>query len=56
MDHCVLDYSKLPPVVRCMACGATTALQLPIPITEAVKVADAFAADHRRCVMPEVKG
>jgi hypothetical protein len=47
--RCVLDYASQPPVFRCLACGATQVVPLPLPITEVVQLSEQFQADHRRC-------
>ena len=46
-DHCVVDMQA--QVLRCEVCGTETPLSLPAPITEVVKRADQFVAQHRRC-------
>jgi hypothetical protein len=46
-DHCVVDMQR--QVMRCEACGTETPLNLPMSITEVVRRADQFVAQHRRC-------
>jgi hypothetical protein len=46
-DHCVVDMQS--QVMRCEACGTETPLNLPMSITEVVRRADQFVAQHRRC-------
>lgn len=46
-DHCVVDMQA--QVMRCEVCGTETPLRLPAPITEVVRRADQFLAQHRRC-------
>lgn len=46
-DHCVVDMKA--KVMLCTACGTETPLDLPMPITEVVRRADQFIAQHRRC-------
>lgn len=48
-DHCVFDYSKQPPTFRCLICGATREAQLPMAVTELVKLSDTFTRGHRSC-------
>ena len=48
-DHCFLDYSKHPQTLRCMECGDTQELVLPMAISEVVKQTNRFMADHRQC-------
>jgi len=47
--HCVLDWSKHPQVLRCLECGDTQKLVLPMPISAVVKQTNRFMADHRKC-------
>jgi hypothetical protein len=48
-DHCVLDYSKHPQVLRCLECGDTQELVLPMAISAVVTQTNRFIADHRKC-------
>lgn len=48
-DHLVLDCACRPPLLRCLKCGATHQVKLPMAITEAVKLSDQFQARHRAC-------
>lgn len=46
-DHCVVDMQA--QVLRCEACSTESPLSLPASITEVVRRADQFIAQHRRC-------
>ena len=48
-DHCILDYAKQPPRLRCLRCGDEHWVILPMPVSELVGLSDEFAARHRRC-------
>lgn len=45
-DHCVVDMQA--QVLRCEVCDTETPLRLPAPITEVVRRADQFVAQHHR--------
>lgn len=46
-DHCVVDMKA--QVLRCEVCGTESPPILPASITEVVRRADQFVAQHRRC-------
>lgn len=53
-DHCVLEYARRPPLLRCLECGDTHEVKLPMAITELVKLFDQFKARHRACKRRQV--
>lgn len=48
-DHCVLDYSRQPPQIRCLRCGFAEDLQLPMDIRAFEAMTRRLEAGHRAC-------
>lgn len=51
-DHCVIDLSIRPPVLRCELCGAEKELQLPMLVEDAAKLGQQWMQDHAGCADP----
>lgn len=49
VDHCIFDYSRQPPRLRCLRCCTEETVTLPMPIKQLVVISDSFVKDHRRC-------
>lgn len=51
-DHCVIDPTSQPPLFRCELCGGEQALELPIPLHEAARLAEEWTEHHADCADP----
>ena len=51
-DHLIIDYSRNPSKIRCLRCGFTRDLQLPMAIRELAALERRISAEHRGCKPP----
>lgn len=49
IDHCVLDASGTPPVMRCNHCQGTEVVHFPVNVTRLKNTGDSFMKAHRKC-------
>lgn len=49
VDHCVLDASSMPNVMRCTHCQGTEVVTFPVDLILFKGTCDRFMRSHRKC-------